>query len=353
MSINDILHKDIERRDFLKGTGKAALGLAGLLTGCSPTLKETRKDVESIKWDCNPILPIPAEGCYAATNEEIYWLGEEKRIVTNFRESYGIPPAFNNARGKYAVFNYAFPAGHCKEIIEHGVIPVMVYSIKPFSGFKPIIKGKFDDHIKEFANKVAKFEHPIVLLPFVQPTEPYRSYTPWAGYPPNQYKDAWVRIHDLFSKEGANRNTIWSSKLQVGSWPSFTYPDPFAYIPPEQYIDIIGWQCNNISQPQIGLPSMRLREQFSYYYNRASRKYPKKPQAFWELSSPWDPKQHVWWDNALDNIKNKYFRVKIVAMDVISWFGHFYFDARQTPETIQKIRQHFADPYFIGSAIKK
>jgi hypothetical protein len=160
-------------------------------------------------------------------------------------------------------------------------------------------------------------------------------------------------MHELLSKEGANRNTVWSCKIQVGSWPSFTYDDPFPYIPPEQYIDIIGWQYNNHSQPQIGLPSIPLRQQFTYYYNKASKKYPKKPQAFWELSSLWDPKQHIWWDNALDKIKNKYFRVKIVTMDVISWSGHYYFDARQTPETKRVIRKQFSDPYFIGSAIKK
>jgi hypothetical protein len=270
-------------------------------------------------------------------------------VVDSFKQSYGTTPAFNSVGGKYHVNNYMFPPETCKAAIELGVIPVMVYSTQPFKGYKPIIKGKFDDVIMEFAHKVAQFGHPIVLLPFVQPNEPGRHHTPWGGYPPNQYKDAWVRLHDLFSKEGANRNTIWSSKLKVGSWPSFIYPNPFAYIPPEQYIDIIGWQANNHSAEHLGLYSKFLESLFDRYYRKAERKYPRKPQGFWELSSPWDPKQHIWWDNTLEIIKNKYFRVKVVAMDVISYRGDFYFDARQTPETKQVIRKHFSDPYFIGS----
>jgi len=76
MSLDKQFFKEIDRRYFLKRSGQAALAVGGgltlgtLLSGCAPALKETRQDVEQIDWDCNPILPIPDEGCYTGTNEE-------------------------------------------------------------------------------------------------------------------------------------------------------------------------------------------------------------------------------------------------------------------------------------------
>ena len=58
MSIDKLLSSETNRREFLKEAGKGAAGLALLASGCAPTLKETRQDVASIDWDCNPILPI-------------------------------------------------------------------------------------------------------------------------------------------------------------------------------------------------------------------------------------------------------------------------------------------------------
>jgi len=44
MSIENILSKHIGRRQFLKETAQAAVGLSGLLSGCAPSLKETKQD---------------------------------------------------------------------------------------------------------------------------------------------------------------------------------------------------------------------------------------------------------------------------------------------------------------------
>jgi hypothetical protein len=54
MSIHQILGKNVNRREFLKQSAMTAVGLAGLLSACAPTLKETKQDVAEIKWDCNP-----------------------------------------------------------------------------------------------------------------------------------------------------------------------------------------------------------------------------------------------------------------------------------------------------------
>jgi len=99
MSIQNLLEKDTDRRQFLKICGKSialtatAFGLESLIS-CAPTLKETRQDVAAIKWDCNPILPIPSVGCYVGTNYEFSWVGSATFIFNGFKKTYGITPTF-------------------------------------------------------------------------------------------------------------------------------------------------------------------------------------------------------------------------------------------------------------------
>ena len=59
--------QDINRRTFLKACGLTA---GGLLLGCGPSLQEVNKGVENVAYDCNPIFPIPKQGCYTGTNDQ-------------------------------------------------------------------------------------------------------------------------------------------------------------------------------------------------------------------------------------------------------------------------------------------
>ena len=91
-----------ERSKNIKTTlvaGAAALAL--LASGCASTLKENRKDIAGIGWGCNPILPIPAMGCYVGTNNEATNPESERYIIESFKEKYGIQPAFNNILPKF------------------------------------------------------------------------------------------------------------------------------------------------------------------------------------------------------------------------------------------------------------
>jgi hypothetical protein len=47
-------------------------------------------------------------------------------------------------------------------------------------------------------------------------------------------------MHNIFQKEGANKNVVWSTKLISGRWAYETMYDPIPYIPPKEYVDIIG-----------------------------------------------------------------------------------------------------------------
>jgi len=242
------------------------------------------------------------------------------------------------------------PTEKCKETIAVGTIPVIRYVTFPFDGYKPIIEGKCDKEISEFAHQAAKFEHPNILIPFQLPNQRNRNVYEWGAYPAGQYKEAWVHMYELFEREGANKNTVWSLKL-ASFHPAFGHPDPFPYIPPEPYFDLIGWQTNNYEIP--GHFSQSLKSLFDYNYKRAARKYPRKPQIIWELSSAYSPRQDEWLDKALTLIKEKYFRVKGVNFDENCSSASFGYIPIPTDESREVIRKHFADPYYIGSIIKK
>jgi hypothetical protein len=342
----------ITRRDFLKQTGKAALAASvGFESGvaCAPTLKETKQDVAQIKWDCNPILPIPKEGCYAGTNMQSVQGG-----TTNFQEEYGITPTFNAwGQGTWATFNEYFVKDRHQELIDRGTIPVTRYITSPHTGYKPIIEGKFDDKFKSFANQAAEFGHPIILLPWQGANEPSGRIWHWSGAPPGQYIEAWIRMHNIFQSEGANKNVVWSTKLLNGGWPGWEHFDPLTYIPPKDYVDIVGWLCT------VKLESARRSNvqaertfdaQFQSDYNRAASRYPTKPQMFWELGASTGPEQAPWMDNALERIRTHYPRVKGVMLDVMATAGY---NPKHTSETIKVIRRHFASGYFKGSLINK
>ena len=113
MSIDKLLSKQINRREFLEKAGKGAAALALLASGCASTLKENRKDIAGIGWGCNPILPIPAMGCYVGTNNEATNPESERYIIESFKEKYGIQPAFNNILPKFRVANSYFPTDLC------------------------------------------------------------------------------------------------------------------------------------------------------------------------------------------------------------------------------------------------
>lgn len=349
---------NLSRRDFLKKSGTVALaGSSALyfkpLIGWAALSKETRGDVANIKWECNPILPIPDIGSYIGTN----WTLGADWVAETFKNQYGIPIAFNAfGRGTWATSNEWFRIRDCQTLIKHKVVPVIRYIITgPYDSFRAVIQGKNDSKIQKFAEKAAKFGHPIVLLPWQCVNEPYWEGQVWwwSRGDSGEYKEAWVRMHDIFEKEGANKNVVWSTKMIIGGFgPQTEALDWAAYTPPKEYLDIIGWSCNS----NIGHygdqydDAMSFSNQFHRSYIEAVEKYPTKPQMFWGLGAARTPGQAYWMDKALTMIQEKYYRVKGVMFDVVYRVVGGY-DPRHTLKTKEVIRKHFSSGYFTGSAL--
>ena len=360
----------ISKREFLRlsaaGLGGLLLstrGLSGLVLGlgsssCGPSLQDVRnvnKGIEDIVYECNPILPIPKRGCYTGTNEQS---GVNMKSVASlglrFKDTYGLPPALNAPGvGTWGCANDDFPK-ECEAFLSAGIIPMLRYVVSPYNfirgGFKEIANGASDEYFKRFAAKAAEFGKAIVLVPWQCVNEPYweRQVWRWSRADPSEYKAAWVRMHDIFEQEGANKNVVWSTKLVAWGFDQSTPArDPFDYIPDKEHVDILGWLCN--ANFPGGAPSFN--SMFRSTYIEASTKYSTKPQIFWELGTHNEGgDQAGWFDSALSSIAEQYPRVKGVMFDVM-YSPISGFNPTHSKATINVIRKHFASGYYKGKAL--
>jgi hypothetical protein len=323
----------------------SSISLSSLNFGCGPSLKEVNKGVENIEFECSAILPIPKSGCYTGTNKQ--W---NTAATEDFPEKYGIPAAFNApGGGTFWVANDNFPTEECAWLFENNIIPLIRYVVFPHQGYRPIIQGKSDDDFKAFANKAAAYGKPVVLAPWQAVNEPRRHFKIWAWSQadPSEYKSAWVRMYEIFKKEGANANVLWTTKLINWGWTNqLLSSDSFQYIPPREYIDIVGWLCCSNIYYNGG---RTFEGMINSDYKEACLRYPSKPQFLWELGADNRGYQSGWMDTALFQIKTEYPQIKGIMFDEHTSHD---FQPDHTDLTIKVIRKHFTSNYFLGSALK-
>jgi hypothetical protein len=346
---------DMDRRKFLQTAGVAAG--AGILGGCATNSgtnrisEKGREYVDSIEWDCNPILPIPKDGCYTGTNQQ--FLDEYAGLfaASEFEDLYGKKPVLMAPGvGTFHTFNEWFPS-ETKPLLENGVASAIRYITMTKTNNKRdyhgVLKGDYDDKFKKFAHAAAKVGGPVVLLPWQCVNEPNwgGQVWEWSRADPEVYKAAWVRMHEIMNREGAT-NLVWSTKMISGGFGRYSRATDWAkYTPPPDYVDIIGW---NVNEAKTG---RSFRSLFQNNCARATELYPKKPQVLWELGASKNWSQHKWMDKALKMIKNQYGYVKGIMFDVM-YSRPGQYDPRHTLDTIKVCREHFAAPYFIGNILQ-
>jgi hypothetical protein len=103
-----------------------------------------------------------------------------------------------------------------------------------------ILSGQFDDMIRARAREVRQLGFPIFVRPM---HEMNGDWFAWCCHP-EEYRQSWRRIHDIFSEEGAtNVAWVWSPATSRGGWES--------YYPGDGYVDWIGASLYNwgLSRP--------------------------------------------------------------------------------------------------------
>jgi hypothetical protein len=352
MSIEDTLNKGIDRREFLKGSGKAAVGLAGLVSGCAPTLKETRQDVANQKWDVNPIIPIPLSGCYVGSDLIVAYVSrnkswERKAVIDLWKKKSGKRPAIDNmGTGYYSAWNDFFPLEECQAAIQSGVIPLIKYVVKPFGGYNEIVEGKWDTQLTKFAAKAREFQHPLFFDPFpeINFSKAWETIV-WGGQPGHSAKKALRHMHNIFKSEGVN-NTVWIMQYVPEKNPLWIHPEEFY---PGDFISWIGFTVRSRACCEGVWPMDSL---FNFSYEWARKNHRTKPIMLVELGAEYNDDQPKWVMNAYEMIKTKYPAVKAVLYSE-RCVDEFHEDCWLRAEGQAALRQALSDPYFIDKVPPK
>jgi hypothetical protein len=116
-----------------------------------------------------------------------------------------------------------------------------LYKSQPRYRLSNIIDGKFDSYIWGWARSLAAWKHP-VLLRFAQEMD--GNWFPWDDYAngnhPGQFAQAWIHVHDIFQRAGANNvKWVWS--------PAFARST--VQFPGTAYVNVLGTTCQNGGRP--------------------------------------------------------------------------------------------------------
>jgi len=365
----------LTRRDFLKKTGQAALAISGgltleaLLDGCAGApIFESAKDVANIKWDANPAIPVPKEGCYAGWHRDLTTLGEgdfiqlfntervrlfEEDLIDSYIKDYGQGPAVHSFSDRNITGGF-FPSKFCEGAYNKGVIPLIRFYYK--QDFKNVAKGAYDKTLVKFAQGAKAFGKPFFFVPYpeVNITDTYEAPHPWAGSGRSGgkwFQSAWERMHTIFEREGANDYAVWGLHL-IG----IDVGQPFSWFAVDKdLVDWVGFTEYNLEGQSGGLNrslSQLFRLQNDYWWARQN--YPQKPIAFWEFGSSDTSNQGKWIENAYKTIKENLPRVKLVVYAEYPTFGSgllggSYESTVITNRAKPSYKEAISNAYFIGS----
>ncbi len=105
---------------------------------------------------------------------------------------------------------------------------------REYASLAAISRGDYDFYIVPWARAAAAFHKPIFLRFAHEMNDPYRyPWGPQNGNKPEDFINAWRRVHSIFEKMSAT-NVIWVWSPHI-SMPWFEY-----YYPGDQYVDWLG-----------------------------------------------------------------------------------------------------------------
>jgi hypothetical protein len=135
-----------------------------------------------------------------------------------------------------------------------------------------ILSGQFDDMIRARAREARQLGFPIFVRPM---HEMNGDWFPWCCHP-EEYRQSWRRIHEIFSEEGAtNVAWVWSPATSRGGWDS--------YYPGDGYVDWIGASLYNWGLSRPDTRWQRFAEILEPFYERVVDK--DKPLMLAEVGS--------------------------------------------------------------------
>lgn len=200
-----------------------------------------------------------------------------------------------------------------------------------------ILRGEYDDMLKEYAAEFKAFGHPVMLR---LDNEMNGTWTVYSGIAdmgdPELFISAWRYIYKLFEEEGVD-NLIWIFNPNDGSYPPLNWNNQVAYFPGNKYVQLIGITGYNTGTYFQSVTGEHWRSFNEIYGNINAQYYPIYKDFPWiigEFSSSSVGGDKVKWINSMfDNI-SKYKNIKAAV-----WWSYYDPD----PKTKNPARRYWLD----------
>ncbi len=213
-----------------------------------------------------------------------------------------------------------------QKIIDDGYTPHMIWeamlSMQTRDGvtLDDILEGKFDKYIKQTARNIKQLSGKMQIRIFHEFNG--GGWYPWGPKingreeGAEKLKMAWIRIHDIFSEVGANKNVEWvycfykmdrcDSDVQDAEW-----NQPIASYPGDEYVDWVGVDFYNYF-PKYDEVWKDFKEQFAEQYLYMSENFPNKPIQISEFATNQEGgDKGQWFIDMNDDIKKLFPRLKL------------------------------------------
>jgi len=336
----------MNRRDFLKTTGKTALiisgasGIQGLLNGCVSQIKPFKEEVPVIfpKLKGQKIQP-PDAGCFLG----IYSFVDSPRDW--FTLKIGVEPKISTPMVRTFEVYDKFPKTLAERISESETIPFFYLDLTKYiepHGFKNLIENKeFAERIKKYADDIVEFGKPIFISTM---RELNGNWFPW-GHNPKIAIKVWKHMWNIFEQRGANEYTTWVWEIYCPNGaPSSIIGNPNSYYPGDQFVDWIG--LSGYSRDKINRTgSMSFNELFYETYKTMRRYHDNKPVMIAECGKTRSKNQSKWYGKAITSLKNMPGLKGFIPWNNIN--HELPSDCTFTEETYQLFKEVVKDPYFI------
>ena len=354
--------KHLSRRDFIKLGGRvcAGISLVPFISGCAgiPGLK---KEVEDIPLDTNPIIPVPESGCYSGlriksplnlrpaetekSNMELFDLAWFESYAGKVPAIYSIDSNAVYSKDGSGASPDKFPATICDQLYKKGIIPVIRYdSIPDWDG---VVRGNYDEAIEEFASQALQFGKPFFITPW---PECNREAHANGKLVPGREKGtdfiiAWIHMHDIFRRAGANKFAIWGFHLAA-------YADQikfFGWDLADDFFDWIGFSIFN--RVRDTGKNYSFKKLFDHAYDWARNQHSTKPVALFGLGTSKISSQAKWIKQAYQALAKRYPAVKLAVYRIEEWRNGDESEIDSSdlnPEAKRAMQEVMSNPYFIG-----
>ncbi|MBF8984063.1 hypothetical protein IZY60_10990 [Lutibacter sp. B2] len=257
----------------------------------------------------------------------------------------------------YADFDDYIPTVGSKNVYKDGRL--MMFTLQPWVYLDrdniiivDIIKGKYDDYIRKWAQDIRELKNP-VLFRFAN--EMNGDWCPWStwyfGKDPDLYIEAWKRVHTIFKEEKAdNAQFVWNPHDR--SYPDFKWNSPHLYYPGDEYVDWVGLTGYNNGTSFKEDVWRDFKDIYYPLYADYMKYYKDKPFLVTEFScNETGGDKAKWIEEGFEFFKDMPNIKMAVWFDQVDQLWQYNIDSSEA--SFEAFKKAMNNPYFIKDAVKR